>query len=485
MKRLSTWLNQQSERLCTTTVLLVTVLMNLGVILVVHLSIGIDVGTSEYHAIAQNVAEGHGFVLVKGEEFILWRPPLYVCFLAGFYKCLSQPYWLIVITQIVLNAMTGAIAYCLGARIFGRTVAFLAAIGLGGYPLFVVNATRLMPETLFAFLVLVLSALVVTYLKRSGGGVRTWLCLGVVLGLASLLKASIQFFPVFLFLWALLFHRKNVSLRRLLLSVAVITVVMIAVVLPWTYRNYRVSGESIFIDTSGGYTVWIGNRVATNGYDDDPLSEEGRIDVNRDVCRILDIEYSWEFDVSKTAWASGEASRKLMAEGVKNVLEDPLGVALLSIKRWYRFWFSYIGNRPGVQIMMAGMQAIILIPGVIGLVLASGVGRRLFRCCQSSSTCNFSIWCPRQARVTAFRLSRMSFSSRCMPPVWRCGSRRTTCRVDHALNAPLSVQVAFCGSGGRCFGGGFQDAHALPFSPAIAKRESDGCKKHVQHQYPP
>ena len=345
-----------------------TVLGNLFFVLLVTWFSDPMTGTTEYKEIAKNIAQGNGFVLKEGEEYILWRPPLYVYILSGFYYLFHKPYFAIVAFQVVLNALTGVMVFRIGEKIFHRGVGIFAALLLLAYPLFTYNCLRLMPEAIYSFF---LSGIV--FLSLDFFSKPNWkfsVVQGLFLSCATLLKAAIQFLPIFYFLFTIFFIKGWERKKKVIRNIGILVIIMGCAIAPWTIRNYKVSKEFILLDTSGGYTFWIGNRIASNGYDDDPLTEEEFEEIKEDLARILGIEYSPSLDVSKSAWASGANSSKLYREGIKGIMDDPFETFLLGLKKVYRIWFSYIGESSAIQMAIFILQTFILLPACLGLYFA-------------------------------------------------------------------------------------------------------------------
>lgn len=330
---------------------------------------GLSIGTYEYDRIARSIAAGNGFVLAAGGEHILWRPPLYIYLLAAAYRGFGAGApGVMVAVQVLVNAATAWVAFRVGERLAGRASAFAAAALLSVYPVFVINATRLMPETIYCLEVAAAVWLIVR-LSESFTHPRA-AALGVLVGVASLTKASIQFLPLFLAAWWIVFERRRTRPVRALAGFALAAALALAVIAPWTIRNYRVSGEFILIDTSGGYTFWVGNRLATDGNDDDPLTPAQREEIKRDVARVLGLEYGPGLTLANSAWSSARSSSLLYAEGVRRAWERPVATAWLAARKLARFWFSYIGESRLLPAAVAVMQAVIVLPAAIGLWLA-------------------------------------------------------------------------------------------------------------------
>ena len=96
---------------------------------------------------------------------------------------------------------------------------------------------------------------------------------GLIFGLATLAKA--QSMIVILLIFAIdILRRFDVNeIRNIITRFAVVMIVATAIVLPWSYRNYRTFGEFVLVSTNGGLTLLTGNNPsARGGYTDkDPL----------------------------------------------------------------------------------------------------------------------------------------------------------------------------------------------------------------------
>lgn len=327
--------------------------------------IHIGKGTLEYETIARNVALGHGFVLKPGGETILWRPPFYIYLIACFHKYFEYPYNYVVVFQMVLNSLTCVLTYKIGKKIFNWPIGFLSALTLACYPFFTINSYRIMPESLFSFLL----AIFMFFLVR-GYQKLTWkhiIGFGILLGIATLTKASIQFFPILFGGILLLFGKDQGAIWQRLKNMVLLIGATFLIISPWTIRNYFVAKEFILLDTSGGYTFWIGNRIATDGYDDDPLPKEKYEEVKREIAHILSLPYKEGFNLSNTAWGSGANSFKLYREGIKNIIHNPGQTGLLWIKKLYRFWFQYIGGGSNYQVLIFALQGMLLVFSGVGI----------------------------------------------------------------------------------------------------------------------
>jgi 4-amino-4-deoxy-L-arabinose transferase-like glycosyltransferase len=352
-------------------IIIISIIANI-ILFLIYSRFQFGIGTVEYWKIANNIASGHGFVFKQGDPEVLWRPPLYIYFLSSFFLIWKDPYLIIVTFQILLHAGIGVLTFILARQCFPlhpyRIIGALSALGLALYPPFAFNAFRIMPESVYTFGLLIIGWLLHKIYQKP----RAWLyaVLGVTIGISALNKSSVQFLPIFLILGCFFFPYGEAKLLNRIGHLGLTLVVMILTILPWTIRNILVSNEFIFLDTSGGYTVWIGNRLETHGFDDDPLNPKQREQVSKDIARILGQKYTKDFNPYEEAWGSGEASGKLYAEAINNVLSHPLATIKLGFVKLYRFWFFYTGRNPKIQSIIQYMQGILLIPVSVGMILA-------------------------------------------------------------------------------------------------------------------
>src|SRR5687768_14717961 len=107
-----------------------------------------------YHYAASSLADGHGYLDLRGEPSASW-PPVFPFVLAPFYALFgSDP-----LTGELVNAVIGAacvpVIFLLVRQVFGRREALVAAALLALFPGQILYADLLLAETLFAFELLV------------------------------------------------------------------------------------------------------------------------------------------------------------------------------------------------------------------------------------------------------------------------------------------------------------------------------------------
>ena len=270
----------------------------------------------EYLALAQSVGEGRGFVYDTAHESgtaqQFGRAPAYPLFLAtigaGSADATSSPAR-VKIAQSVVGAILVWLVGTIAARAAGGRAGVVAAGIAAIYPPLVWISAYVFSETLYSALALGAVLLLDQATARAdkegnarAGGAAT-LGAGLLTGVAILVRPVMLFFLPLAALW--LWRRRRASLAVALLVTAV------AVVAPWTARNYRVYGRFVLVASEGGVTFWTGNHPLARG--------EGDLAANPDIKRA---------EIAFRAAHAGLSAEEL----------EPL---------YYRDAFAYITANPG------------------------------------------------------------------------------------------------------------------------------------------
>ena len=104
------------------------------------------------------------------------------------------------------------------------------------------------------------------------GGLAPAAGAGVLLGGLTLVQPSLQLFPLAALAFVLAFDSPRWVFVK---QAAVVVVVMLLTVSPWTYRNYQVLGAPVLVSTNGGSNLYrANNELATGGF-----VAKGKVDV--------------------------------------------------------------------------------------------------------------------------------------------------------------------------------------------------------------
>ena len=343
----------------------------------------VDLRPDYYHRLAQNLISGQGYVIEEQQDANVWRLPLYPFFLAGLYFLFGNGSLPVVSAQIMLNSLSAVLLFGLMRHIFPRGVALLAALAYALYPLPHYYVVRELPVILFTFLLLILLHLMYAA-YRNPSGLRAF-AFGASQGFATLCLVFMKGFPLFVLLavagagswrylaagrqerirgWAwLAFLRSYLAERKGLLGQYVkLAVIMLAgyacILSPWILRNYQVTGAFPVIGVGGGFTLWIGNHIATEGKDFDQLSPERAESLRREMKQIIGAGTGVDL----------KNDQELFQEAIRNFRRYPKESLILFIKKAGRLWCAaYTPAMAKYQAFLNTIQLLILIPAVFGL----------------------------------------------------------------------------------------------------------------------
>lgn len=226
---------------------------------------GVDDG---YDELARNMLHGEGYTNVAGGFPNLVTPPGYAFFLYGLYRLVGEEInegVRIQVVQPLLDTATCFLVYLLGVRLFRkRAVGLLAALGWALYPQIIVYNARVATEVLFTLLLT--WAIVALYHLYERNRLRDAICMGILFGMAMLVKEKLIFFPPFL-LYLILRSGRAHSKRWW--SLAVVTIIFITLpVVPWIVRGYQTTGLFVPITLRQGRALNHGMNEDFSGADD-------------------------------------------------------------------------------------------------------------------------------------------------------------------------------------------------------------------------
>lgn len=206
-------------------------------------------GTASPEGIASPEVRFHPF-----RSAMVFHPPLYPYAIAVVHTLFGSLTALKVM-QAVFGALLVPAVGLAGHVAFGPFVARAAALAAAVYPELVWYSVHFWSEPLF--LAVLWWAFAVALLADGKESTRLAVGAGVLWGLAALARETALYFVPVLALW--MAWRRPGGLRRgVLLCVA-----GAAVVVPWTYRNWRVFDAFVPVSTMGGLNLWQGNGRMT------------------------------------------------------------------------------------------------------------------------------------------------------------------------------------------------------------------------------
>ena len=240
-----------------------------------------------YQTIGFNVIKEHCFCL---HPYIttVYRAPLWPWIIAAISLVIGPGDYYARLFLCCIGSGTCVLIYLFAKDLFGRWIALLAGIFAAIYPELYIYDGWLYTESLYTFLLLAFcygvysllrtrwmsdqvrdkSSLYDIRLQRSSLRSR-WIWCGVLLGLLSLTRPNGLFMlGLFIFWVGIMGWIKVLAWRDAAKGIAVVSLIGLGIIAPWTIRNYNVSHTFIPVATGDG-TVLLG------AYNDKILTAQG------------------------------------------------------------------------------------------------------------------------------------------------------------------------------------------------------------------
>jgi 4-amino-4-deoxy-L-arabinose transferase-like glycosyltransferase len=284
-----------------------------------------------FQDVALNLLAGKGFAFTRPPwPFIAAGAPtaytsfLYQLFLAGVYLVFGAQPLAARLVQALLCSVMPLQMYGLVRRLLRQPpawerlagmVALLAAAITAGYAYFVYYSATLMTEGLY--LVTVLWSLNATLDLAERPSARRWVSWALAVGLATSLRQVFMPMAALLLLYVLWKARRQVSLRHLVLA----GVILAALILPWTVRNYLVFHRFLLLNSQAGHVFWNANHPDLGTH----------------------FEAAAMFPIPADLQGANEVdlSNELMRRALQNIAADPRRFLLLSLDRLRIFFIFY------------------------------------------------------------------------------------------------------------------------------------------------
>lgn len=215
-----------------------------------------------YHIFASNIVEHGVYGFTPDQPGAYWA--------VGTAAIYAGVYWLfgigsalgIVVVNLLSSLVVVWLVHDLGWRWFDESIGRIAALLLALWPLMIQYTTIIGSEV--HFLALTLAALACWARVRPGKTGAVFLILsGLFFAAATYVRPIALLMPVALAIAAVM--RGPRAAGGPILKAVVTTAMVLVLVAPWSARNERVFGESVFMSTNFWPTFWMGNRAGTSG----------------------------------------------------------------------------------------------------------------------------------------------------------------------------------------------------------------------------
>jgi len=329
-----------------------------------------------YRLLADGLIEGNGLVHPDHGTPTAYRPPLYPLVLAAVAWTTGAGDLGVAALHLALGLATVAGTWLVAIRLGLGRRAWLPAVAVAVDPLLVVGATLPMTETLFAALATWMLALTTSRLSVTRG-----LVAGILFGLAALCRPSVWAFAVLVVValgirWLRKTGAGHGPTDRMVVAVTLAGAAL--TVSPWLVRNLAVSGTPVLTTTHGGYTLLLGNNpVFYEQVVRQPLGTTWN-DTSSDAGR-RPTEWRKHLETRMPAVPRGiDAERQrdtfMYRLAVANITHDPPGFARACLLRVLRFWTPWpLESAPGsawpalIKWCVAAWYATVLAAMLVGI----------------------------------------------------------------------------------------------------------------------
>jgi len=359
-----------------------------AVVIALDQLVTVDREVDVYSTLAKNMAAGNGFVLERDGHPVVWRAPLYPALLAAIFTIAGDAdFTPVLIVQLLLDAVAATLLYMLCIAIFDRRTGIIAAIIFAAYPISAYYTLRLLPESTFTMM---LTAMTVALSLSIRERIPAWFAFtGIIGGLAILVKPVAL--PVILFVACVLIFVLRVEVVRRFQLSAIMLIAVAVIVGPWTVRNYQKTGMLVPVATGGGYALWYGNNLMSDGREDFQLEGSVLNSYVRERQSILapyhpeiaaalqNREPILSMDSHSQTTAvriSPEADQAFLKAGIDGILSNPVQTGWLMTRKLARFWLAiFFPKNKWAQVPVAIAQFALLALATFGAYRAAVNGR--------------------------------------------------------------------------------------------------------------
>lgn len=316
-------------------------------------------------------------------EGVLFLGPLYPAFMAAVYAIFGEGLPTLKFVQAVLGGVTCVLVWGFARELFDRRVAALAGGIASFYGMLVFYGGTVMIVNVQVPLVVgfVWSALVA--LRRPGFG--RWALCGSILGLSVLARQTVLLAAPILALWIVFGAEGAERFGRRFAWAATFGGVMLALILPFTLKNFVAGDDFVLLNSTGGANFYMGNQRHADGtWKIPPIDSRERIDNPRTMRDAF--SDAAERAIGRKLKPS-QVSSYWFGRGLDEIREDPLRWLRLEATKFGLFWNAYeVWNNRSIEVSRGFSWVLrwplvsfgLLVPfAIVGLVLTRERWREL------------------------------------------------------------------------------------------------------------
>lgn len=265
----------------------------------------------QYWLMADSLRGGEGLKDELG--FRATRMPLYPALLS---LCAAAPRGIIVakVSQWILGATAAVLAAGVAGRLFGPRVGLPAGLLVALDPFLVFFSSLLLTETGSVTALVGLAWLLGPIVLNGTASMGRWFAVGAVASLNVYFRESSLGLVLLMLGFVVAINRFD---RRTLLGAVLAATLLVVSLFPWALRNRRVLGESCWLTTRAGISLYDGVRPGATG-----RSDLGAIKQMPAVRGLSEVEWN----------------RYFLNESFRAIQDDPRRIILLMGTKLARLW---------------------------------------------------------------------------------------------------------------------------------------------------
>jgi tetratricopeptide (TPR) repeat protein len=260
---------------------------------------------------------------------VFYQAPLYPYFLGIWQAILGHNLWAIRMIQAALGALSCALIFLVGERLFSRSAGVASGLVLAFYAPAIFFDVLIEKSVLDVFLLsLLLWVLVCAWSRRDW---RRWLSAGAILGLLGLSRENALILAVVVPVWIAIYFSEQ-ALKYRVAWTGWFLAGLILVLIPVGLRNLAVGGEFKLTTSQLGANFFIGNNPAADGTYGSVHKIIGEPNLEGSDARRLAER------ATGRKMAPGEVSDFWLQKASAYIRSEPLSWVWLLGKKWLMVW---------------------------------------------------------------------------------------------------------------------------------------------------
>ena len=285
--------------------------------------------SAHFNHLARQVIE-QGPILERS----FYLSPLYVYFLALFYKIGIERVFLIRFVQFLLGALACGLTFLIGKRFFSRCAAMGAAAIQSLYAPILFFEGNLLATSLVVFLSSLAFYLLIRASER--GDFKLVILSGLSFALAICGRPNYLVVLPIPILFLILNKTATASLKRRLQSIAFWMLGLCVPLALTTTHNYLADGSITLLTSHGGINFYIGNHRGASGMWEAPEGMESSVS----AINVEDAQRVAEAETGKKL-SPPEVSRFWYQKALRFITSEPVSWLTLIVRKGVLFWSGY------------------------------------------------------------------------------------------------------------------------------------------------